>query len=89
MDRERVVLEGCYDLQLSAKGLLDSIGELWPVELATAGGDPDGPSSLDAVAERLDDCRARLDALRRSVAGPSGRDPRSWRARRGGSPLDH
>jgi hypothetical protein len=58
MGYELIIVEGCYDLQLSAKGLLDSIGELWPVAPATAGGGPDGPSSLEAVVERLDDCRA-------------------------------
>ena len=88
MDRERVALEGCYDLQMAAMALLDRIGELWPIELATARGGPDGPPSLRAVTERLDDCRARLDAVQRALARPAAGDPRCRRVASGGSPLE-
>jgi hypothetical protein len=89
MDRERVALDGCYDLQLSIKGLLASVGELSPGELAMAGCDPDEPPSLRVVEERLDDCRARYDALRGSLGWPAARDPQCRRWVSGASPGDN
>jgi hypothetical protein len=86
MDRQRTALDGCYNLQLSTKHLLDSIGELSPCELAMPGSDPDGPHSLRVVAERLDDCLARYDALRRSLGWPAARGPWYGRSLFGGSP---
>jgi hypothetical protein len=89
MNRERVALGGCYDLQLSVKGLLASVDELSPAELAMPRYDPDGPPSLRAVAERLDACLARYDALRCSLGWPTTRDPRGRRSLSGGSPSGH
>jgi hypothetical protein len=89
MDRERVALEGCYNLQMSVRVLMDRIGELSPIELATARCDPEGPPALRALAEQLDDCRTRLDALRRSLRGRAARDPRFRRVLCGRSPLDN
>ena len=84
-----MALDGCYDLQKSLKGLVASVADLCPGELAMAGGDPGEPPSLRVVAERLDECVARYDALRRSLGWPATRDARCRRFSSGGSPGDN
>lgn len=87
--RERMALEGCFDLQMSLTSLVERIMQLSPSELTMPGCGPEGPRSLCAVAEQLDECRARCDALRHSLGWPAARDPRCQRYSAAGSPSDN
>ena len=77
-DERPVVVNRCRELQAEVRNLLSAIARLIPAELGSRwwAGDPELNPSLRAVAERLDRCLARFDALQVALDLPAGHEPR-------------
>jgi hypothetical protein len=80
-EERAAVSAGVRELRERVRGLEAAIAGLSPAELSSRwwGGDPEASPRLRTVAERLDDCLARFDALQRSLGLPADVEPRYGR----------